>query len=57
MSADPNTTEHIQQLSQMKEHYLSKGSALPLDNPIGREALRVAAIIGSIDQLIRDLRR
>ncbi|MDP3822874.1 MAG: hypothetical protein Q8R33_15490 [Burkholderiales bacterium] len=57
MSAYPKTADHILQLLEMREHYLTVGSALRVTSPLDRDALRYAAIILRIDELIADLRK
>jgi len=55
MSEDDQTAEYVADLLLMREHYMSLASALPSIDPMDRETLRLAVIIGSIDRLVHDL--
>jgi hypothetical protein len=55
MSDDEQTAEYVADLLLMREHYMSLAGALRSIDPMDRETLRLAAIIGSIDRLVHDL--
>ena len=56
-SKEATEDDHIKQLLTMREHYFQLGSAINSSDPLDREMLRIASIIGSIDRLLVDLRR
>jgi hypothetical protein len=41
------SAEYVADLLLMPEHYLRLGSQLPIGDPLDREVLRIAAILGS----------
>ena len=55
MTEDEQTAEYVADLLLMREHYMTLATALPSIDPMGRESLRLAVILGSIDRLVRDL--